>query len=335
MNNRDVDLPDLLGVDLPLVQAGMGGGLATGQLAGAVSKAGALGTIGLLPASVMSAELHAARELAGGRPVAANLLMPFARREHVDACVAAGARAVALFFGYDREVVERLHDAKITVLHQVGTVGEARRALAAGADVLVAQAREAGGHLLGVQDLESAIRDITAVAGSTPVLAAGGIVIAEDARRALAAGAAGVAVGTRFLLTDESNAHDEYKARVLSAEETIETTLFGLAWPARHRVVSNQATERWCHPSGRAKALPSSLNRVMQPLTKLMPDSAAELVVRRQRVSRPFFSPAPLLRGMDSKGADVTPLYAGGGVNRIHELRSAAAVVEELAAGLR
>ena len=324
-------MPDRLGVELPLVQAGMGGGLATAELAGAVSAAGGLGTVGLLPAAAMRKNLETAQEIAAGRPVAANFLLPFLRRETVDACLAAGVRVVALFFGYDRALVKRLHAANVTVIHQVGTPDEARRALACGADVLVAQARQAGGHLLGVTELASAVAAVRAVAGTAPVLAAGGIATADDVRTAMLSGADGVAVGTRFLLTYESNAHDAYKSRLLEADRTIETTLFGLSWPARHRVVPNSATERWCAADGRAKPLPRFLNRALHPLTRLMPDTGAEIAVRQQRVSRPLFSPAPVLRGMDAAAADVTPLYAGVGVARIDRLQAAADVVRELA----
>jgi len=79
-----------------------------------------------------------------------------------------------------------------------------------------------------------------------PVLAAGGVADAVDVRRLLDAGAAAAVAGTRFLLTEESAAHGEYKRRVLAAEETLSTMLFGLGWPLRHRVISNAATERWC-----------------------------------------------------------------------------------------
>src|SRR5687768_9359565 len=100
-----MDLLDRLAIDHPVVQAGMGGGLSGARLAGAVSRAGGLGTVGISPPEHFTAELRQARERADGRPVSANLLLPFARRAHVEACVAAGVGSVSLFFGFDRKVV--------------------------------------------------------------------------------------------------------------------------------------------------------------------------------------------------------------------------------------
>ena len=311
----------------------MGGGISTGALAGAVSAAGGLGTVGLLPAHLMRDELRKAAELAPERPIAANFLLPFTAREHVDACIAASAASVCLFFGFDREIVERLHDHGVVVMHQVGTAAQAKRAAADGADVLVVQAREAGGHLLGVRSLEDALAEVRAAIASKPVLAAGAITTKEDVRRAVAAGADGVVAGTRFLLTDESNAHVAYKKRVVGAQRTIETTLFGMAWPDRHRVVPNAATRRWCRADGRARLVPRAINRAAKPLTRLMPETAADKVVARQRPWLPMFSPAPLLAGMDERLVEVTALYAGEGARRIDAITPAADAVRDLAAG--
>src|SRR3954451_13213413 len=86
-----VDLLDRLSLDVPVCQAGMGGGLAGAELAGAVASAGGLGTLGILPADSLRRGIDAARERAGGRPVAVNLLLPFARRAHFEAAGAADA----------------------------------------------------------------------------------------------------------------------------------------------------------------------------------------------------------------------------------------------------
>jgi NAD(P)H-dependent flavin oxidoreductase YrpB (nitropropane dioxygenase family) len=319
-----VELLDRL--DAPVVQAGLGGGLAGAPLAAAVSNAGGLGTVGLTGAKRFAAALREARERAPDRPVSANLLLPFTRRAHVEACVAARIDAVSLFFGFDREAVESLHAAGIVVLHQVGTVDQARRALADGADALVAQGTEAGGHLLAEEPLAAFLPKVVDVAGGRPVLAAGGIATAADARAALDAGAAAVWAGTRFLLTDECAAHPAYKQRVLDAPGTIETRLFGLGWPDRHRVVPNAATERW-HGS-RAVA---SLNAASGRLARLVPDAAQERLPALQRAAVPLFSPAALLDGMPADRVDATPLYAGEGALRIAGVIPAADAVRSLA----
>src|SRR4051794_41376666 len=120
------DLADRLRLEVPVVQAGMGGGLAMAELAAAVSNAGGLGTVGILPDPVaFAAELRRARGLAPGRPMAANLLLPFARPAHFTACVEAGVDVVVLFCGSAPGGVRRLRDAGILVLAQVGTPAQA------------------------------------------------------------------------------------------------------------------------------------------------------------------------------------------------------------------
>ncbi len=326
-------LIERLRLDYPIIQAGLGGGLATPELAAAVSRAGALGSIGIEPVHRFAAALRRARALAGGRPIAANLLLPFASRAHVEACIDAQVAAVVLFFGFRRGFVTRLRAAGIYVLQQVGTAAEARRALADGVDALVAQGIEAGGHLLGVEATAEALRHVLAVADGKPVLAAGGVTGAAEVRAALAAGAAGVMAGSRFVLTEEASAHPAYQQRLLGAERTVVTRLFGVSWPARHRVVPNQATERWA-PEGREPAWLTALLRATALLQKLPMSHGAAQLIRLQRPWLPFFTPIAPLRGMHSRVCDVAPLYGGEGVRRIHSVVPAADAVAELARGV-
>ncbi len=318
---------DRLGVEHPVVQAGMGGGIAGGDLAGAVSAAGGLGTVGIMPPARLREELRRAGERAGGRPVAANQHMPFVRREHVEACAAGGARVVALFFGFDRALVGALRERGMLVLHQVGTEEGARRALADGADGLIAQGIEAGGHLLGVEPALRFLERARAVAGRRPVLLAGGVADRADAERALAAGADAVVSGSRFLLTHECRAHPEYKRRALGAERTLDTRLFGFGWPDRHRVLPNAATERWASRERLVGALTGPTRR----LGRLMPLAAAARMPGLQRAAIPLYGPAAPLAGMPDRLVEVTPLYAGECVSRIHTIVGAAEAVRELA----
>ncbi|MGH2923053.1 MAG: nitronate monooxygenase, partial [Solirubrobacterales bacterium] len=133
-------LLERIGVELPVVQAGMGGGLSRHELAAAVSEAGGLGTIGTVPARELQGELAEARELTD-RPLAVNLLLPFARRAHRR--VAAEADLVVTFWGKPRRPGPK------PWLHQCGSVDEARAAHAAGADGAIVQGAEAGGHVRG------------------------------------------------------------------------------------------------------------------------------------------------------------------------------------------
>jgi NAD(P)H-dependent flavin oxidoreductase YrpB (nitropropane dioxygenase family) len=339
-----MDLLDRLQLEHPVVQAGMGGGTAGAELAGAVSAAGGLGTVGiLLSAQAMREEIARARDLAHGRPVAANLLVPFARPAHAQACIDGGARCVVLFCGFHRGLVQRLRDHGVLVLQQVGTVPQAKRALAEGADGLIAQGREAGGHLLGVEPAMDFLPRVLDIAGEHPVLLAGGIADANDVRRALAAGAKAAVAGTRFLLTQECAAHAAYKQRLLDAHETLETLLFSVGWHERHRVAPNAATHRWCAPRGgpalgagpAAVVAPGpapvlALNRALAPLLRRLPPSASAAALRRQRAWLPLYGPASILRGMDERLVDVTPLYAGDTVKRIDSVVPAAEAVRQL-----
>ena len=325
-----MDLCERLGIDVPVVQAGMGGGISRASLAAAVSSAGGLGTIGILPPELLRAEVRAARETCGDKPVAINLLMPFVSREHVDVCIAERVPVVTLFCGYDREMVERLRRADAYVMHQVGGVAGAKRALADGVDGLVVQGVEAGGHVLAEQPLRETLPAVLAIAGDRPVLAAGGMVDAADVRAALDHGASGVVAGTRFLLTEECHAHPDYQQRVLGASDTVLTTLFAAGWRDPHRVVRNAAVRRWCDTDGRPRAVARAMTAATMPITRRVPMSAAGKLVARQRVGLPMFSPAALLRGDDPALVEVTPLYAGTGAARIDAIVPAAEAVRLL-----
>jgi NAD(P)H-dependent flavin oxidoreductase YrpB (nitropropane dioxygenase family) len=367
-----VSFLERFGLRYPIIQAGMGGGIAGGRLAGAVSAAGALGTVGILPPREMADELARAREIAAATatasatktaaataaPVAANLLVPFARRAHVDACRRAGTPIVVLHGGFDRRLTAELRQNNAFVFQTVGTPEQARRALAEGADGLIVQGREAGGHLIGVEPALAAltrIRDATGAArtagtagtdgaartagaagtaatapNDVPVLLAGGIADAADVKRALDAGADAVVAGTRFLLTDESAAHADYKRRVLAAERTIETQLFGLGWPMRHRVVPNAATDRWCklHESG--PDLLRAAYRLTTPLQRV-PLSMASRLIALQHPAVPLFGPSAALDSTPDRLLDASALYAGETALRIDSIVPAAEAVALLA----
>ncbi len=318
-------LLERLGVELPVVQAGMGGGLSRGALAGAVSGAGGLGTVGFEEADRMRAEIEQARARSDGRPVAANLLLPFARREHWEA--ASTADAVVTFWGKPRRRTEK------PWLHQVGSLDEARAAVAAGADGVIAQGVEAGGHVRGtVPALELLARVRDALPDGYPVLVAGGIADGADVARALQAGADAAVLGTRFLLSEEANAALAYKQRLMESRETVITDLFGMGWPAPHRVIWNEAAERWLSRDGGMPSWLSGVQRVSRPA----PRAAAGRASRRawpasQAAGRPFFGPlAPTADGPRNL-LDAGALYAGESVARMHDIRPAAELVRDLA----
>jgi NAD(P)H-dependent flavin oxidoreductase YrpB (nitropropane dioxygenase family) len=198
----------------------MGGGLAGAELAAAVSEAGGLGTVGILGPEQLREELAAARRRTD-KPIAVNLLLVLARPAHFE--VAEQADILVTFWGRPRRRTSR------TWIHQVGSVEEALEAQRAGADGVIAQGVEAGGHVRGTtKTLELLERVRSAVGAGYPVLSAGGIADASDAGQRLEAGAEGVVSGTRFLMSEESGGHPAYKQRLIGARETVLTELFGL-----------------------------------------------------------------------------------------------------------
>ncbi|OBI45991.1 oxidoreductase [Mycobacterium kyorinense] len=324
-----MDIADRLRLDVPIGQAGMGGGLAGAQLAAAVANAGGLGTLGLAPPSQLRAAIDHVRAEAPGRAVAVNLLMPFVRRGHVDVCVDNRVDVAVVAFGGDRGIVERLRDAGIFVFVMVGTDTQAREAIRWGTDGLIAQGREAGGHLVGTIPALEFLPQALAAADKRPVFLAGGIATAADTRAALDNGAVGVIAGTKFLLTEEAGAHPEYQRRVLSADKTLETTLFSVSWPLRHRVVPNAATHRWCRGDGTAKTLPTAIGASSRWLSLLANVNPGKLI-RLQSAALPVFTPLAPLAGMPDSAVDSCALYAGETALRISTITSAQQAVEDL-----
>jgi nitronate monooxygenase len=316
-------LLDRIGLEAPVVQAGMGGGLSRHELAAAVSEAGGLGTIAVNGAAAIERELRRARELTG-RPLAVNLLLPFARRDWFEA--AAAADVVVTFWGKPKRRTPGVW------LHQSGSVAEARSAHAAGADAVILQGVEAGGHVRGgTSGLELLERVRVALPAGYPLLLAGGIAERADVERALEAGAGAAVAGTRFLLSGESRAHPEYKRRLLDADETILTELFGIGWPAPHRVVRNAATERWLGADPRGPRLNRALNRLSGVGARYMPAAVQERIVRAQRPGSRLLTPLGPIDDGPATLVDAGPLYAGETVARIDDIRPAAEIVRGLA----
>jgi nitronate monooxygenase len=317
-------LLERLGVELPIVQAGMGGGLAGHELAAAVSGAGGLGTIGILAPDDLRSEIAATRRLTDG-PLAVNLLLPFARAAHFEA--ASEADVIVTFWGRPRRRTPKAW------IHQCGSVDEALAAREAGADAVMAQGSEAGGHVRGTTPaLELLARVREALPHDYPVLSAGGIVDAADVRARLDAGAEAAVCGTRLLMSDESGAHPTYKARLVEARETILTELFGVGWPAPHRVIANEATRRWLARDPRGPGWLRAFQRATGPLFSRIPVPVQFRLAATQAPSRPMFGPAAPTVGGPSNLVEAGPLYAGACVDRITDIRPAGDLVRELAA---
>ena len=217
----------------------------------------------------------------------------------------------------------------IVWLHQCGSVSEARAAQAAGADGVIVQGVEAGGHVRGTTPaLELLEQARAALPPEYPVLLAGGIAERNDVRAALEAGASAAVAGTRFLLSEESRAHPKYRQRLLGAEETILTELFGAGWPAPHRVVRNAATDHWLAP--REPLANRLLNRLSAPGARYMPEGLQARMIRAQRPGSRLFTPAGPTDDGPATLVDAGALYAGETVARIRDIRPAAQLVRDL-----
>ncbi len=242
---------ELLGIELPIISAGMGG-VALSKLAGAVSEAGGFGFIGLAgfsPAAIHH-EIEAARKITK-KPIGVNLLIPFLRPAMVAAVADEPIVAATFFWGTPAEhsdSIRRLRDARIKVIWQCGSANEARAAADAGVDAIMAQGVEAGGHVRGTTATMALVPAVRDAIGDLPMLAAGGLADGRGLAAALALGADGAVFGTRFLVANESAAHREYKNAVIAAqaEDTLHTTLYDIGWPdAAHRVIRTPTVEAW------------------------------------------------------------------------------------------
>jgi NAD(P)H-dependent flavin oxidoreductase YrpB (nitropropane dioxygenase family) len=310
--------------EYPVVQAGMGGGLAGHELAAAVSEAGGLGQIGILPPPALRDELAAARRLTG-KPVAVNLIVPLARREHWE--VAGEADAVVTH--WDARPRRR---TRTTWIHTAGSAEEARRAAEAGADAVIAQGVESGGHVRGTEPALALLERVrSAVPAGYPVLVAGGIADRADMRAALDAGAVAAVAGTRFLASVESAAHPAYKERLIGGDVTLLTELFGMGWPnAPHRVLPNGATDRWLSGGAHAPLAVRGLHMALSPLTRLVSVKVQLRLAERARSGPLDLTPPAPLVGMAEETVETHPLYAGETVARIGDVRPAAELVGSL-----
>ncbi len=250
----DTPLLKVLGCRLPIMLAGMGG-VARHKLSAAVAEAGGFGVLGMVrePVERITAEVTALRQLTQSR-FAINLI-PAATdaqllHEQVAACLALQVPAMVLFWEVDKALVRHLKDEGVQVIHQVGSERDADEALAAGADVLIVQGYEAGGHVRGTSSLFGLLPAIAATS-PVPVVASGGIGGGRALAAALTLGAQGASIGSAFLATHESNAHPHHQQRVLKArpDDTIHTRVFARNWhePAPVRVLSNAVLEGRYH----------------------------------------------------------------------------------------
>ena len=242
----------LLGVQHPVLLAPMAG-VAGGALAAAVSRAGGLGLIGggYCDAEWSGAELDMAAAAGARRNIGIGFITwrLDTARAGPDLALESAPRAVLLSFGDIAPYVPAIHRAGAQVIAQVQSVAQARAARDAGADVIVAQGREAGGHA-GERATFALVPAVVDAVTPLPVVAAGGIADGRGLAAALLLGACGAMLGSRFYASAESLAHPQAKARVIEAsgDETVRSQVFdrlrGWEWPAGYalRTLANATT---------------------------------------------------------------------------------------------
>lgn len=305
--NRDYAgnvITNMCGVQYPIFLAGMAA-ISGPQLVAAVANAGGMGVLGGLRLAPLMLRkwLRETRALTD-QPFGVNVVPQFGGPEVFEAqfqvILQERPRILSLFYAedYSADMIPRAKDAGMIVMVQTGTVALARKAIAHGADIIVAQGSEGGGHLnrgtIGLMSLLPAILDC---AQGRPVLAAGGITTRQDVRAAMSLGASGVLVGTAFLASEESNAHPLYKQKILEAstDDTEYRTGYSFGWTygTPHRVIPNR--DKW-------------------NVLRLVGGGAR--AIDKDRMARKL------------------SLYAGQGVGKIHSIVPAAERVAELALGL-
>jgi enoyl-[acyl-carrier protein] reductase II len=233
-----------LGIELPVFLAGMGG-VAYAEVCAAVSEAGGFGTLGMAAASPdeIRREMRAVRARTD-KPFGVDLLaaLPQTIERSLDVIIEEGASAFIAGLGVPGPAVRRCHEAGLAVLVLCGKVSHALRAAEAGCDAVVAQGTEAGGHTGQVAGMALIPQIVDAV--SIPVLAAGAIVDGRGLAAALAFGAQGVWMGTRFIASQEARAARAYKQRLVagSGADTVVTRCYS---GKPMRVVRNAYTDSW------------------------------------------------------------------------------------------
>ena len=249
---------ELLGVDHPIGNAGMAG-VAQPRLCAAVAESGGIGTVAMAGASpeTVASRVAAVRSVTE-RPFSANFISWVLGDDPspVDAALDAGASSITLSFGDPAPFVDRVHAAGALLLCQVQTLGDATHAADVGVDVIIAQGNEAGGHT-GIVPLLPLLPQVVDVAGTIPVLAAGGVGDGRGLAAVLTLGAQGALMGTRFIVADEAESDwPDLPDQVLaaSADDSVWSRAFDIAqgggrshWPEGigARSIRTSWLERW------------------------------------------------------------------------------------------
>jgi nitronate monooxygenase len=241
---------ELFGIDHPVVQAGMGG-VAGPRLAAAVSDAGGLGMVGLyrmtareIRTAIGETSAHTTRRF--GVNFVPDVLRPEELETGVEAALDCGVRTFSFFSPIPARLIGHLRQAGARLLVQVGSTEQAEAARDSGVEVLIVQGWEAGGHLRGQTALLPLLAAVKRRCPESILVAAGGIATGSALVAVMAAGAEGAWIGTRFVAATESEAHPEYKRRLIEAKavDTVVTGRYDQGWPGTvHRVLRTRITD--------------------------------------------------------------------------------------------
>lgn len=309
---------ELLRVEVPVMQAPIGS-CSCPELAAAVSNAGGLGMLALSWHTLdgCGEKTRRTRQLTKA-PFGINLVLKWNQTERLRASLDAGAEIVSLFWGDPESYLPIIRSAGARAIIQVGSSDEAKRAADLGADAILCQGFEAGGHVRGNIGSVALVPIVVDAVSPLPVIAAGGFGDGRGLAAALALGASAISMGTRFLATEESLAHPQYKQRIVDAspEDTLYTDLFDGGWEeAAHRVLRNSTISEW-----------ELAGRPMRGARPREADIVACLPGGREIHS---YADTPPLRDMSGEW-ERCAMYAGESVGVIHDIPSAGEVVRRI-----
>lgn len=319
-------LTDAFDLETPIAQAGMAFAGMSPPLAAAISSAGGLGSlaIGAAPPELVAGFAAMFGDAAPGMPLNLNFITIFTTDEHIDALCEAKPRVASFHWGSPKpEWVARMKSAGISVWEQVGTVDDAIAAVDNGAEVVIAQGTEAGGHnyaTLPTFAFTPAVVD--AVGDRAMVLASGGVTDGRTLAAALALGADGAWVGSRFVATHESSAAAEYKDRVVASggSDTVKTSMFGPDLPPGFnpmRVLRNRIVAEHEHDDA---TWPTELDT---------DDVVGSMDLLGQPMDLHRFGAFVPMAGATGD-FDQLPLLAGEGIGAVNGIVGAADVVREM-----
>jgi NAD(P)H-dependent flavin oxidoreductase YrpB (nitropropane dioxygenase family) len=255
------------------------------------------------------------------RPFGVNLVLEWDQHERVRACAEEPVAVVSTFWGDPRPYVDPIHALGALHLHTVGSAEEARRAVEAGVDVIVAQGWEAGGRVRGQVATLPLVPAVVDAVRPVPVIAAGGVADGRGLAAVLVLGADAGWVGTRFLLAQEASVHDEWRRGIRDASETSTWygTVFDRGWPgAPHRTLRNSTLEAW--------------QKAGRPAAPGRPGEGHVVAYAPDGTCLYRYGSDASVRGATGD-VEALALYAGQSAGIVDHVRPAAAIVDELVSG--